>query len=145
MKKIFFLIAILIQSFTTFSQTLEVRPDLNTEDIFTNVTFLQESPNFHDKLIGVDYAFRFIITTSEIYDQIYIEKVTYGSEGGSKQVKWRKKMNMDAFYELGVTGEIFNVKFNNWTDEESFNLTIHDIEYEVSSLNSEKWKIKRKN
>jgi len=120
MKKLLVLTIILIQSLTNFSQSIETKPELNTDDIFLGLTFLEESPNFYNEKVGYDYAYRFLIATEEIYDHIFIEKVVYGEEGGSKKIQWRKKLDMDMFYELGVKGEIFNVKFKNWKEEDSF-------------------------
>lgn len=145
MKLLLLFTFILAQSISVFSQSIETEPKLNSEDIFPSVTFLQESPNFYNDNKGYDYAFRFILTTEEIYDYVFIEKVIYGEEGGSKKIQWRKELNMDLFYEIGATGEISNVKFENWTEEGSFKMTIQEIEYEVSQLNSDKWRIKRKN
>ena len=145
MKNILLLIIILIQSFSVFSQIIETEPKLNNRDIFLSVTYLEESPIHFDEKTGYEYAFRFILTTEEIYDYVFIDKVIYDEEGGLKKLEWRKKLEMDVFYEIGATGEISNVIFNNWTKENSFSMTIQEIDYEVSNFDSEKWIIKRKN
>ena len=145
MKNILLLVIILIQSLSVFSQSIESEPKLHKSDIFLSVTYLQESPKYFNEKAGYDYAFRFILTTDEIYDYVFIEKVIYEEEGGLKQLEWRKKLEMDLFYEIGATGEISNVNFNNWLKENSFSMTIQELKYEVSNLDSEKWIIKRKN
>lgn len=94
---------------------------------------------------GFDYAFRFILTTDEIYDKVYLEKVIYGEEGGSKKLEWRKKLDMEIFYELGITGEIYNVAFISWTNKDKFIMSVHETPFEVSNLNAKNWTIKRKN
>lgn len=145
MRKILLLTFIFIQSLTTFSQEIETKPKLNSDDIFLDILFFQESPNFYDDKADHDFAYRFLMTSEEIYEHIYIEKVIYGEEDGSKKLLWRKKLDMDIFFQLGAKGEISNVGFENWTEKESIIITVQEIEYELTNLDSEKWTIKRKN
>ena len=145
MKRILLTLFILSSALTSWSQTVTTNPKLTTKDICLEMTHLQESQNFYDPEEEFDYALRFILTTDEIYDKVYIEKVIYGEEGGSKKLEWRKKLDMEIFYELGMTGEVSNVGFINWIDKDSFNMSVHETQFEVSNLSSNFWTIKRKN
>ncbi len=142
-KAIILILFNLTQTLTIFCQSIETKPELNTDDIFLSVTFLQESQNFYNEDAGFDYAYRFILTTSEIYDQIYLEKVSYGEEGGYKRLEWRKKLNMDILYKLGAKGEISNVKLIDFPGKDTLKISIQESEYEISNLDSEKWIIRK--
>jgi hypothetical protein len=112
-KRILLTVIVLSSAFSTWSQTINTKPELTTKDICLEMTHLQENQNFDNENEEYVFAFRFILTTDEIYDQVYIEKVIYGEEGGSKKLEWRKKLDMEVFYELGIKGEVSNVGFDS--------------------------------
>jgi len=145
MNRLFTIFIILFSVFTVWSQKINTVPKLTAGDIYLQITYLQESQNFYNETEGRDFAYRFIVTSNEIFDQVYIEKVIYGEEGGAKKILWRKKLDMDVFYKLGITGEISNVGFDKWPDEEKLNISVYETQFEVSNLNSNSWTITRIN
>ena len=145
MKRILLTLFLLSSALTSWSQSVTTNPEITTKDICLEMTHLQESQNFYDEKESFDYALRFILTTDEIYDKVYLEKVVYGEEGGSKKLEWRKILDMEIFYELGMKGEILNVGFVKWIDQDTLILSVHETQFEVSNLNSNTWTIKRKN
>ncbi|NUQ81381.1 MAG: hypothetical protein HUU10_07190 [Bacteroidetes bacterium] len=123
------------------SPQLEVIP-LESEDIednifYTWVTFLSESKilwSENDSTRSV--AFRVLITTSEIYNYIYIEKITYGEEGFGKRIEYRSRLNTIIFSDkFKITGEFTGVKFSNWISYNSFIFTIDNKRFELTILN----------
>lgn len=135
MKKLITLILLSFIISLTYSQSNEISYSLNGDDLCLKVTNLTESQNFDGA--NEIYAFRWFITTSEIYDQIYIEKVSYGEEGGSKRLIWRKKLDMEFFNEKGIYGEISNVGFIKWMEDESCIVSIQETKFEISNLDSD--------
>tara|TARA_R110000737_G_C14610297_1_gene490874 strand:- start:2235 stop:2672 length:438 start_codon:yes stop_codon:yes gene_type:complete len=144
MKRILLFLIVLSVATNAWTQTLNTEPELTTKDIYLELTYLQESQYFYDEDEEYDYAYRFILTTDEIYDQVYLEKVIYGMEGGSKKLAWRKKLDMEVFYEYGIIGEVSNVELDKWTKNDSFIMSIHESQFEISKLSSRIWTIKRK-
>ena len=144
MKRILLFLIVLSVATNAWTQSLNTQPELTTKDIYLELTYLQESQYFYNEDEEYDFAYRFIRTTDEIYDQVYLEKVIYGMEGGSKKLAWRKKLDMEVFYEYGIIGEVSNVKLDKWTQNDSFIMSIHGSQFEISKLSSRIWTIKRK-
>jgi hypothetical protein len=122
--------------------------DYLSKDIYTDITFLSEGETVWNEAqegeeTGV--AYRAIITTSEIYDNLIIEKVTYGAEGGGKEVKSRRKVDLMEFWKtFGLTGEIAGVEFVKWLSPVSFELKVYKESYLVQDIDKESIKVSRK-
>jgi len=91
------------------------------------------------------YAYRFIITTAEIYDNIFIEKVSYGDEGSNKQMVYKRKLPLtDIFRKFGLEGEVGGVEFIEWIDSTSFVIKMKEKKFLVSGISGETIKVTRK-
>jgi len=119
-------------------EVIPLEPE-NIEDntLYTWVTFLSESRilwSENDSTRSV--AFRVMITTSEIYNYIYIEKVTYGEEGGGKRIEYRSRLNTIIFSDkFKITGEFTGVIFANWISYNAFIFKMDNKRFELTILN----------
>jgi hypothetical protein len=111
------------------------------QDYYAWITSLNESPINWLKKSENDIrgrAYRICITTSEIYNSLYIEEVTFGSEGCCKKILSKKELDLyELFKEYQIRGEVTNVKFLKWIDATTCQLTIKDKIYSVSNLDSD--------
>ena len=123
---------------STFCQENQFDLEPVEKDYYNWITFLSESPiewfdNPNDNIYGC--AYRFVITTSEIYDNIYIENVTFGEEGGNKMLVSKQRIPLNEIADkYDIRGEISGIKFVRWIDSASFIIDIHRIEYSISIL-----------
>ena len=105
-----------------------------TKDIYGWVSFMTKGNLFineseKEKEFPVGEVLRLLITTSEIYNGIYIEGGTQNS-GGKMELKWRRKINENDLYSnFPIKGEFTNVEFVKWNSWNSFTLKIQGIEY----------------
>lgn len=113
---------------------LELKPV--NKDYYAWITFLNEGPvNWLDEPEGEieGRAYRTCITTSEIYNSLYIEEVTFGTEGCCKQIASKKELDLyELFIQFGLTGEVANVEFSKWVDKSTFQLQIHNQLFSVT-------------
>ncbi len=78
------------------------------------------------------FAFRVIVTTSEIYDSMYFEKVTYGQEGCCKKIEYIKQFDMMQFAkEFSLEGELSGLKFIKWQKDHSFDFEIQGHRFNI--------------
>lgn len=113
---------------------LELKPV--KKDYYAWITSLNEGPiKWLDKPEGEieGKAYRTVITTAEIYNSLYIEQVTFGSEGCCKQIISKKKLDLyDLFIGFGLSGEVANVIFSKWINPSTFELQIQDEAFLIS-------------
>jgi hypothetical protein len=83
------------------TQVVDVPMSAAKADYYPWVTFLSEGPIdwfSNDESAPVQgRAYRLVITTSEIYNTVYIEMVTFGGEGCCKKLKSVRKFDIAYF------------------------------------------------
>ena len=95
-----------------------------------------ENPTSDD---SVGYLFRVGITTSEIYNTIIIEKLTFGSEGSRARIAFSHAVDMRQFQDaFHVDGEMSGVQIVKWMSPWSFVFSLHRVDYSVSNLENSK-------
>ncbi|MFH1198081.1 MAG: hypothetical protein V1720_20435 [bacterium] len=130
---------------TVIDSLSRAKPESEIIQNYLYTTFLSESPINWDpfpkgEVTGT--AFRVFITTAEIYKMLYFEKVTFGIEGGNKQIVFQKKIDLEK--DLNVIGEESStIQFVDWMGYSAFILKVSDIDYEVSLLDDGKYSIKK--
>ncbi|WP_397447798.1 hypothetical protein [Polaribacter sp. R77954] len=88
--------------------------------------------------------YRIIITTSGIYNGIYIEKGIESENGGGTKIIWKRLVNEDDFYSnFSLKGEFSGVEFIKWNSWNSFIVKIQGKEYQFNGI--EKTEIKVEN
>jgi hypothetical protein len=116
------------------SVELELKPV--KKDYYAWITSLNEGPiNWLDKREGDvrARAFRTCITTSDIYNSLYIEEVTLGNEGCCKQIASKKELDLYTLFEkFELTGEVANVTFSKWVNKTTFELQIQEQIFSIS-------------
>jgi hypothetical protein len=112
--------------------------DFSTKEYYTDITFLSEGEFLPNKnKTGKETAFRVIITTSEIYNMLILEKVSYGSEGGNKKIIKKTKVDLQQIWtEFEISGEISGIEFSKWLTSDSFELKIKDTNYLFKNISS---------
>jgi hypothetical protein len=117
-------------------QTVELELKPVNKDYYAWITSLNEGPvNWLDEPEGEieGRAYRSCITTSEIYNSLYIEEVTFGTEGCCKRIASKKNLDLyELFIKFGLTGEVANVEFSKWVNKSTFELEIKDQFFSIS-------------
>lgn len=103
------------------------------------ITFLSQGPidwfgkNENAPVQG--RAYRLVITTSEIYNDVYIETVTLGREGCCKKLKSVRMFDLDAFCKAyNFIGEQSGFEFVKWLSTISFLFRYHGREFVMSEI-----------
>ena len=106
------------------------------KNIYPWITFLSEGNKTWLKMSTKEgitsFANRVIITTSEIYNTIYFEKVTFGEEGCCKQVEYIVEFDLQSFankYFIG--GELTGFHFMSWQKDGSFDFEMKNQKFNV--------------
>ncbi|WP_339608220.1 hypothetical protein [uncultured Roseivirga sp.] len=117
-------------------QTIELELKPIKKDYYAWITSLNEVPvNWLDNPEGEvkGRAYRTCITTSEIYNNLYIEEVTYGKEGCCKQIESKKEIDLlELFIKFGLTGEEANVESHKWVSMTNFELKIREQIFSIT-------------
>ena len=139
MKRITTLILILIGTICYGQSSIQTF-DRSNSDIYPWITFLSEGQNnlLEDKSeFGTMEFCRVIITTSEIYNNLYIEYGTSSIEGGGKKINRKLLVSRDDLRKyLQIKGEFTGLEFIEWLSWNSCKFKIHGKEFEL--LNIEK-------
>ncbi len=142
MRHFAFLLVLTCFHFNSYGQSLDFTPKEVDKDYYTWLTSLTEGPiDWFDQPKEKTHgqAFRIAITTSEIYQQLYIEQVTYGNEGCCKTVAKSRELDLYEVYgSFGLTGEISGIAFHRWIDANSCEITIQKKIYRLSQLDKKK-------
>ena len=86
---------------------------------------------------------RVVITSSEIYRDIYIEKVSFGEEGSGKKIEWKRMIDRENLIKIfKFNDEFSSVKFKRWVTWNSFELNIQDKKILFSHADSDKLMVK---
>ncbi len=135
MKKNFLFIVIVLIIFCskTYGQSINIKTkDVSHKDYYTGITYLNEGDtNDNGK------AYRILICTSEIYDDLIIETVTIGEEGGNVKIISRRQIDIDSFWNaFHLKGEISGLKFVKWLNANSFILEAQDRKFVFKNIGS---------
>ena len=92
--------------FLSFGQSEIVKLVEAEKDYYRWITFLSQGEiDWLDipikEVEGV--AYRMVITTSDIYNQIYIEKATFGMEGCCKKITSKRELSIDNIFKPAST------------------------------------------
>jgi hypothetical protein len=110
--------------------------DRTSDDIYPWITTLDEGP-FNETDSTFEF-FRIVITTSEIYNGIYIERCSQGLEGGGRRIKWRRLIDDEELTEkFSLRGEFAGVTLRGWRGWNSFALNILGDKYVFVELENE--------
>ncbi len=92
---------------------------------YNYVTEVYTSPSVYQNKIVDDYDAgykqRLIITLSEIYTTVYIDKLKLDVEGGITECVWSRRMDMTKLYEsFSLSYKTDHIKNIKWTSVNSF-------------------------
>ena len=136
MKYLLFPIFFITFCKSTSGQDVEFKLKPVKKDYYTWITSLNEGPVkwlAEPESETEGRAYRICITTSEIYNNLYIEQVILGTEGCCKKIAWKKELDLyDLFKEFKLTGEVTNVEFSKWLDNTTCYLSIQERTYSLS-------------
>ncbi|MGY5353553.1 hypothetical protein [Wenyingzhuangia sp. IMCC45467] len=141
MKKTIIILFTIINSFYIHSQSEIKTSDTSEKDIYKWITsiskgnlFIAENQKKEEFPVGEFY--RLIITTSEIYNGIYIEKGIESENGGGTKIIWKRLVNEDDLYSnFHLKGEFSGVEFVKWNSWNSFILKIQGEKYKFNNIN----------
>ncbi len=126
----------------SFGQVEKLSLIETNKDNYRWITFLSQGDiDWLDEPINEveGIAFRFIVTTSDIYNQMYIEKVTFGMEGCCKKISSKRELPIDNVFKLfGLKGERAGVEFGEWKSPTSFEFKIYDNKFLVEDTHKDK-------
>ncbi|WKK82935.1 hypothetical protein [Marivirga arenosa] len=135
--RILIIITLFITSFNSASGQI-VKADLEPveKDYYAWITSLNEGPIEWLTVSTNDIdakAYRIVITTSEIYNSLYVETVVFGNEGCCKRIVAKHQIDLyDLFSKLKMSGEITNIEFTKWLNNGEFEMNIQDQSYLLS-------------
>ncbi len=119
--------------------------------IYPWITFMTQGPaeyaptsSVRDADEGEDtsYSYRVLITTSEIYNSIYFEKIQLGSEGCCAKVLWTRALDMNKFDSVVQgKGERSGLQFIKWLSPTSFQFSLHENVFNVIDISKKTVKI----
>ena len=111
--------------------------DKTNVDYYSWITFLSEGDiKWNGENGGI--AYRISITTSEIYDDIHIEKISMGDEGSGKKIEWKRKVDRENLVKVfGIKGELSGIVFIKWKSWDSMELKIQNRKFLFKNLGSE--------
>ena len=123
------------------SQVIIKTIDDSNSSVYPWITFLSEGESNvveEDSEFGTVEFCRILITTSEIYNDIYIEYGTSSFSGGRSPKTFKRKIVVrDELREyLKIKGEFAGLKFIEWTSWNSCKFKMHGKEFKL--LNIEK-------
>jgi len=134
------------------TQTVSTR-DAVAADYYSAITLLSQgkttwlpSPKDRDWEQGetVGFAYRIVITTSEIYNTIYFEKITYGAEGSGSKIAWSHQLDMKEFAQrFQILGELSGIQFSKWLSPVSFGFVFQGKQYVVQDVSKRKVVVKQ--
>lgn len=151
MKKTIIILLTIINYFVVYSQS-EIRTSDKSEDnIYKWITtiskgelFIPENQNTEEFPIGEFY--RLIITTSEIYNGIYIEKGIESENGGGTKIVWKRLISENDLYSnFNLKGEFSAVEFVKWNSWNSFILKIQGEKYKFNHIEKKGIEVEKMN
>ena len=132
-----------------FSQSTVVANIIeNKKADYASITSLVVSTPYYYKPIKSDnnagYKYRAIITTSEIYTELYVEKIKLDVEGGIVDIEWSKKINTRSILDsYGMSSETSQISGIIWKDENSFTFFMGSRKLLGRIINSDKIEISK--
>jgi len=143
MRRYILIISIILSCVFARGQEVNVKTiDKSNQDNYKWITFLSEGETNWDGYNG-GVAYRAILTTSEINNDIYIEKVSVGEDGGGKKIEWKRLVDRyNLIANFALRGEFSGVVFIKWTTWNSFELNIQDKRLLFKNLESDKIQVK---
>ena len=102
----------------------------NIPDYYEWITALSSGPiKWKEGITENDTSgerYRVVITTSEIYNSVYLEKISIGPEGCCVQLQSIQNLNLNNLkVKFGLKGEIAGFKLIEWETFNVFIFTIH--------------------
>jgi len=150
MKKLIPILCGFLTCYLSFGQTSQINTiDRSSTDYYPWITYINEGPinwikSKDESSKGT--SFRLIITTSEIYDDILIEKAIVGEEGGGKKIVSRRLVERDSLRaDFDLKGEISGITFKKWLTPTSFELIIQDKTLIFQNIDKNTISVKRLN
>ena len=127
---------ILVLTFGSLNaQTFELELKSIEKDYYAWITSLNEGPTKRLDEPDGDVrarANRICITTSEIYNSLYIEEVTFGRERCCKKIASKKQLDLyELFDKFELQGEVANIKFGKWLNFSTFELEIQGRTFSI--------------
>lgn len=123
---------------------------LDSVTYYTWLTFLTEGPgewrivenNPPADPVTRTVAYRVGITTSEIYNKIYLEMITYGDEGCCKKIEEIRKINDRKFAEkFKIGGEFSGFEFIKWLSPTSFEVKMKERNFKFYDIQNSDIKV----
>ncbi|MFN5398986.1 MAG: hypothetical protein ACK5C4_15415, partial [Pseudanabaena sp.] len=87
-------------------------------------------------------AYRVVILLEDIYNRVFIEQVTFGTEGCCKKVTNARMVDLKTFVaKFGFTGEINGFRFMRWISPTSFIFRYKDRLFVMTAIDSPEVKV----
>jgi hypothetical protein len=137
MKKILVLL-LLVSPILGYSQSVTLKLLPKSKVIYESIIMLSEGNTDWleepiDEVEGI--AYRVIMTREDIYNRIFIEKITYGMEGCCKSIIYKKEVSLEELYKMfNLKGEIAGVEFRDWVNDKSFDLRINNKIFTITII-----------
>tara|TARA_R110002074_G_scaffold393150_1_gene579377 strand:+ start:196 stop:642 length:447 start_codon:yes stop_codon:yes gene_type:complete len=141
-QKLFLTVILLV----AFSKSVNAS-STNLPNYYPWITFLSSGPikwidagEHETDTTGTTY--RVVVTTSEIYDTVRIEKITLGFEGCCVKFSSVQKLDLRKVQnDFGMIGEISGFKFQEWTQFNVFRFSFNSKNFEAKIIGPNETKV----
>ncbi len=103
------------------------------DDMYVWITQLRAGPISYSGVPDTDvigHFYRAVVTTTEIYSDLFVERLTMGEEGFGKVLRWTRQMDAEAFARaFRIRGEFAGLMVERWLDPETFVVSIQGREF----------------
>lgn len=119
-----------------FGQAVSIPTTTTERDYYPWITELSAGPVKWSGAENTDtagYFYRAIVTTSEIYNDLYIEYMTLGDEGCCRRVASARYMIPEEFNRaFGIRGEFTGLSLTEWRDSDTLVVTVQERRFVVA-------------
>ncbi|MBN8835635.1 MAG: hypothetical protein J0I09_00095 [Sphingobacteriia bacterium] len=121
--------------------------DVTNKQFYVDIDFLSSgeiSWTKKNQNEDIGLSCRLLIVTSEVYDNLIIEKIAYtGSEGAKKIISTKMVDRQQLVDQLKLKGENIGLEFNEWLTWNSVKVTIQNKKYIIKDIDKNTIKINK--
>ena len=149
MKSTFHLIALLFLTLipsAAFADPVVIKTTPANTNYYPWIVQLSQSPidwvegDVNAKIQG--RAYRVVILLEDIYNSVFIEQVTFGTEGCCKKVSSVRRFDIKTFSaKFGLIGEISGFRFIRWLSPTSFIFLYKDLLFVMTEIDEPEVKV----
>ncbi len=141
MKNILLILVLIVLGHCCFAQESIKLNLTDQEPTFLSVVDVYVSPSvFYDKILDekeAGFKHRLIVTLSEIYSTVYLDRILLDIEGGINKQKWSRKLDLRQLYsKFSLSEETDHLVFIHWVDASKFRFKVDEYFFEAQIIDN---------